>query len=154
MAKPKPIKTGTCLFRAASKSANRKFNELAMVVVYFVKGFFEQRAKCRNKKLLAYFADTYVQEDAFVDELVFFVARCEAWRKRQKFDFEDLCDGVYLYEVAEDYLPDMLWQDITAQYRRGAILCLPDDLWIDKVMTHLRGKILEGEMSRILNTRS
>jgi hypothetical protein len=131
--KPRPEKALTA---AAAKIATKKFMSHAETAVYFVKGFFDAMKDRRVVGMLnsEEFQEFKTPEDAFISELIFLAIKTEVWIKKKKLDYEDLCDGVYLYEIAEDLLPNKLWTYFIDQYKEDSGYCFPDDVWVEITM--------------------
>ena len=109
--------------------------------VYFVKGFYEVMENRRIHKKINEELDEFMRpEDQFISELIYFAVKTEVWIALKKLDYEDLCDGMYLYEIAEDILPNMLWDFFAEQKKNDMFYCWPTDEWIDKAMTKLHNE--------------
>lgn len=138
------------LTAAASKITTQKFMSYAETAVYFVKGFFETM---RDRRVVAMlnseeFQEFKTPEDAFISELIFLSVKTEVWIKKKKLDYEDLCDGAYLYEIAEDLLPSKLWTHFIDQHKSDSGFCFPDDKWVDATMTGIFEAMKEKVASR------
>lgn len=76
--------------------------EMCLFSAYLVRGVFKVFRSSELNQL------TEQGEDGFIRELCYYAEDFVEWRRTEDIEYEEMTDGIYLYEEAEVALPKML----------------------------------------------
>lgn len=98
--------------------------EMCMVTAFLVRGVF----KVFSAKDLSTLCEE--GEDGFVRELCYLAGDLVEWRRTNDIDYEDMTDGLFLYEEVEVTIPKML----KAYFRKNEFMPITSD-FLDMIKT-------------------